>query len=1492
MKIRKRWISLCLAIILLAGIAFNPGSLVGSQVEAANLEETGEVVTEESTQSSEEAVTVLSETPTDTSSTQPETTDPVTTETPTENTTPTEDTTVTETPVPETPAETPAPEITDTTPAEQPETNTGSAQTETGDNQQETNTEINTDTNSGNEETAGEQEIISERAVLKQEFVDENGNVKQTVIADIPEGAFNARADQLSMEVKFLDASQEEYIVSMMKELLPENENYEVGGYVLYSIDFKVDGVSVEPAKAVTISMTGNELTVKDTEKAHVFRYDPAEPEVAGDEDQLEEIVQKYQLEKNLNESGQGTANIEDYNYSEITVNNENADAISLKGTESGIYGCYVVNDPVTLEGTADGYHVFLTGPASSFPDDGELTLSVKEVSKKTDKVAEEAVEEEAEKEELQVVDYTALDITILKDGEEIQPLGPVNVTFTKEEKEKSADSKPDQIKVFHVDEETGKAQDMEATEPEEGKVEIETDHFSIYVVVDLDQLGGQIDLTVQHWATIEVLDGVNGQEGLVGIQGSDSIAGNNVVTLKTKNEFCQIYTDDVIKLDNKLNKNIEELSKVLLADANSEIKNYKLKEIWVLMGEGDTADSGVTTTTDDEKNTWAIYPLDDSEKTVTLKKDSTIRMVYEPVKADDALIQDVTFYDYDVTDGKRYNENGQEDSNGIWLNTTNQGINSNSNYSEGNSTNRLAVGQASAFVDHSYNDAKAANGAILNHGGGDANVAKKNIVKDGISENGPIYNGVYDAGLFNNDNKIGKTILNNYDLVFNQNGDTYTLSAVYKDGSSVLSNLEVLKDIYDGKAWPSGTKQIFSNNFWPLDTEDLTGRDPLMGAYSGQWKSLNNKLSAAASDDNKAHNWFFGMRYSFEFTLGDYTGPLNFYFRGDDDFWLYVDGKLATDLGGIHSSLGEILDLTPYVMKNPSAGATEAEKNATHTIEIVYAERGAYGSTCYMQFTLPNVKPVEFDTETPKTSVTVNKVWNDHNNPNRPASIQVELYYRVEGSNGEWTKYDTKTLSAANNWTYTWTNMPKDGYEYRVHEVGEQNGKFGNYRTVYSSPDGKLSQNKTDGTFSGTITNSGSPSTYITVNKVWNDGDDANSSRPDSVDFYLYYRNQANTEWIQYPNGKLTLTADGDWTGTYDNLPVYWGDTDQKMIYTVMEINGNDPLSNGEKLPGTAGFEYTVSYPDGYIENDFGKGYEAQTGNTENPQETLNLTVTNSLGVSIKVNKEWKGHDPENSTVIYAGLYKAGNPVADKWVELKYDNNWTATFQYLPPANDYSVKELRKAESGETPEFTINNVNYVGVNSGSEASVGNGDTAIKYVVSYSQLTQDTTDPSLSTVTITNRAQWQLIKYSSSTADKTLTLEGAEFELEHNDGTTYKGVSDANGIVKWTKDNAEFTDIFPDGSYTLTETAAPTGYALGDPVTFEMKGGVPVNMNNETAVIKDGILTFYYANEAIYSLPSSGSSGIYGYLLGGMLLMMAASLIVYKTKRGEVLKRK
>ena len=431
------------------------------------------------------------------------------------------------------------------------------------------------------------EEVISEAAELKQEFTDENGNVTQTVTAYVPEGTFQATADQISMEVSFLNTSDTDYIKGMMEELLPEN--YYLDGYVLYQIDFKVDGEITQPAKAVTITMSGNDLAVEDTQKAHVFYYDPENPEVEGDKDQLAEVIQKDQLIKSLQESGQSTGNIEDYDYSEIAVNDGNADTITVKGWESTIYGCYVEREaePVELKGKAEDIQVTLSGPASSFPQEGELALSVKKVDKETKKIVKEAIEEEAENNGQEVVDYTALDITLLHNGEEIQPLGPVNVTFTKQDREKDAEEVKE-TKVFHVDEEKGTATDMEAAVNTSGETEIETTHFSVYVVVKLNQLGGQIELTVQHWATVNQLTGVDGQDGLEASAPGDGEPGNATASLKSEDVFTKIYTDDSMKLDNQLKKNVEELSKVLLADANSTIKNYELTELWVLK-EGQT---------------------------------------------------------------------------------------------------------------------------------------------------------------------------------------------------------------------------------------------------------------------------------------------------------------------------------------------------------------------------------------------------------------------------------------------------------------------------------------------------------------------------------------------------------------------------------------------------------------------------------------------------------------------------------------------------------------------------------------------------------------------------------------------------------------------------------------------------------------------------------------------------------------------------------------
>ena len=1154
----------------------------------------------------------------------------------------------------------------------------------------------------------------------------------------------------------------------------------------------------------------------------------------------------------------------------EAEVVTEKAEESEAKPEETEATG----TKEIELKGQTDQYTITLTGPASSFPEGTELSLSVSRIDPQIDEVVESAVEKKAEEQERTVENYTAFDIRLLGNGTEIQPSGPVNVIFDRNGREKSKDT--GETRVYHVDETTGKAEDMKASVNEEGKTEIETTHFSVYVVVDLDQLGGQIDLTVQHWATVNQLTGVDGTDGLIESDGPDGVAGNAAAKLESEDVFTSIYTDDVLKLDNTLKKNIEELSKVLLASADKKNKNYELSEIWFL-NDGKSADST-------NREDWTIYQAS-SDETVNLTKNTTVRLVYNPLSHGSSLAQDVTFYDYDVTDGKRYNANGQEDPNGNYLNTTDKGINSDSNYNGGNENNRLAVGMNSTWVDHKYHNAKSNNGygVILNWSGGQADDAKKGIVT-GINADGPIYNGVAAPQLFNDTPQIGKTVIDGYQLHFSQVGDTYTLSSVTNaSGSTVLSKLETLGEIWDGTT-NGKPRHIFSNNFWPLDGEKHNNQDPLLGGSTAyKVKKVHTSTGVkdvSPSDDGQAHNWLFGMRYSFEFTLGDYTGPLNFYFRGDDDFWLFVDGVLRTDLGGIHSSVGANLDLSKCIDKN--------DRTKTHRIEILYTERGCFGSTCYMQFTIPNVKPVEFEPEVEKTTVTVEKNWEDFNNPNRPASIDIELYYQKDGSS-DWTKYDTQTLNQANNWKHTWSGLPKCGYSYKVKEAGEENGQNGNYKVTYESgtnTDGTLAPGQ-DGSFNGTITNTLNPSTWITVDKVWKDESNVSDERPESVDFYLYYREKGKTDWTPYPDGRLTLKQEnakpGDsntWTGQYENLPVYASDGTTLLEYTVMEVEGNTPLKQEDKLDGKTQKDlYTVTYQDGHIAKDrTWTGYEAQQN-----KKTFHLTVTNSYGVNLKVVKDWKGTDPASGTEIYVGLYKGEKPVEDKILKLNQGNSWTDSFTYLALGSDYSVKELRPVKDGEKQEFTIDGKEYVGVGEGQQITFDGGRT---YMVSYSDLSENT-------FTITNQEIWRLVKRSSSsTEDNLIPLKDAEFTLQGPDNETYTGTSDENGTVTWKRGGKEFTGAFPDGEYKLTETKAPAGYELGNSITFTIEEGIPENLGTDNSgIVKDGILTFYYDNTALYTLPGSGGSGIYWYLCGGMLLLAVASLIVYINKRREVLER-
>ena len=180
----------------------------------------------------------------------------------------------------------------------------------------------------------------------------------------------------------------------------------------------------------------------------------------------------------------------------------------------------------------------------------------------------------------------------------------------------------------------------------------------------------------------------------------------------------------------------------------------------------------------------------------------------------------------------------------------------------------------------------------------------------------------------------------------------------------------------------------------------------------------------APFGDGSEHDKYSFGMNLDAEFYMPE-GGKVNnqamvFDFTGDDDVWVFIDGVLVLDLGGIHQALdgsinfatGEITyGKTQSYGNPPAATIAQAFTNAgkqwdstpykTHHLSFFYLERGDGGSNCKIKFNLP-VKPskaIDIEKETPGT-IDANK------------QFQFQLF--VDGSKnpyqGEYSVYNAHT--------------------------------------------------------------------------------------------------------------------------------------------------------------------------------------------------------------------------------------------------------------------------------------------------------------------------------------------------------------------------------------------------------------------------------------------------------------------------------------------------
>ena len=355
-------------------------------------------------------------------------------------------------------------------------------------------------------------------------------------------------------------------------------------------------------------------------------------------------------------------------------------------------------------------------------------------------------------------------------------------------------------------------------------------------------------------------------------------------------------------------------------------ISNYDIADNWTInWAEKSTTDG----------NFERISDLNE----IKFVSDCTIKVYYTP--KDETIAGSTKFYDYTVKAGAR---NGTYYSFNQLTNDKSPNIVNNQKLIAGSNSNDPNVNQNyqeyqkyKISLKDSNNDTKDANC----YTGGSSTIP--GLLKE-IDNNGNVIFNYAEPGFFvDSDYSVqfggsifggGKTrnlrkVYKDYTLEFARKGDTYTLKGVRN------------KD----NGWVTGA----GNDFYPLD-----------------------KVLPSYEESQRSHNYYFGMRYDVTFKIGDYVGPLNYKFTGDDDLWVVLDGKkIVIDLGGIHSAAGKTVDLWYYI--GQAANLTEAQKQQNHTLTILYMERGAGESNCQMEFTLPSAKIQQVD-QTQMTNISFYK--------------------------------------------------------------------------------------------------------------------------------------------------------------------------------------------------------------------------------------------------------------------------------------------------------------------------------------------------------------------------------------------------------------------------------------------------------------------------------------------------------------------------------------
>lgn len=348
------------------------------------------------------------------------------------------------------------------------------------------------------------------------------------------------------------------------------------------------------------------------------------------------------------------------------------------------------------------------------------------------------------------------------------------------------------------------------------------------------------------------------------------------------------------------------------------------------------------------------------------------------------------------------------------------------------NTLNLYAWDQYNTFMSNNNSNLNS-DGTVITGTNGYYKYATQGIVNSALengvlkTHDGKAASPYFDEGFLNGNNskntKLGE-VYNNVSFPFTKK-DVFGEGVDYWWFDSASTTLAMQKDSTNGNYYLADHSSD-SNKNWSKNLNSsgiYTSGDSVSNTYGLFPFNYGNKSSS--DNEGSTYNYGYGTKLEFKFRLTedgkvlDSSGnkvDIKFLFSGDDDVWVYIDGKLALDVGGDHGQVTGMLNFAngkAYVSNvkksannNKESGSTElasvtykaagesgtgtetykfyqssdftlsGSKTDEHTLVMYYMERGMWESNMKVAFNFPDENQLEVEKQVDTTDV--NEMFKD----------------------------------------------------------------------------------------------------------------------------------------------------------------------------------------------------------------------------------------------------------------------------------------------------------------------------------------------------------------------------------------------------------------------------------------------------------------------------------------------------------------------------------